>query len=89
MRVSPCLEEIGCLRLWWRLNKDSVCHSFLVPVPSPGYSHTHTHKHTKTPTVFLPDLQQNGLSQLDGEGLVLLVLLIINNLHLDDLPVRK
>lgn len=42
---------------------------------------------SETPTVFLPDLQQDRLSQLDGEGLVLLILLIVNNLHLDDLPV--
>lgn len=39
--------------------------------------------------MFLPYLQQNGLSQLDGEGLVLLILFVVNDLHLDDLPVEK
>lgn len=38
-------------------------------------------------TVFLPDLQQHRLPQVDGEGFVLLILLIVNDLHLQDLPV--
>lgn len=37
--------------------------------------------------MFLPDLQQHRLPQLDGEGLVLLVLFIIDDFHLDNLPV--
>lgn len=84
-RSRPIYKRWGCR--WW-FNKDSVSHSFPAPLPSPE-THTHTHQHTKTPTVFLADLQQNGLSQLNGEGLVLLILFIINNLHLDDLPVKK
>lgn len=39
--------------------------------------------------MFLSYLQQNGFSQLNGEGLVLLILFIINNLHLNNLPVKK
>lgn len=36
--------------------------------------------------MFLADLQQDGLPKLDGEALVLLVLLVVNDLDLDDLP---
>lgn len=39
--------------------------------------------------MFLAYLQQNGLSQLNGEGLVLFVLFVINNLDFDDLPALK
>lgn len=39
--------------------------------------------------MFLAYLQQNGLSQLNGEGLVLFILLVINNLDFDDLPALK
>lgn len=46
-------------------------------------------RQTGPPTVFLADLQQDGLPQLDGEALVLLVLLVINNLDFDDLPAMK
>lgn len=38
-------------------------------------------------TVFLPDLQQHRLPQVDGEGFILLILLIVNDLHLQDFPV--
>lgn len=41
---------------------------------------------SSTPTVLLADLQQHRLPQLDGEALVLLILLVINNLDFDDLP---
>lgn len=37
-------------------------------------------------TVPLPDLQQYGLLQHDGESLVLLVLLVVNDLHIQQLP---
>lgn len=43
--------------------------------------------HRNPLTVFLPDLQQHRLPQVDGEGFVLLVLLIVNDLHLQDFPV--
>lgn len=39
--------------------------------------------------MFLSYLQQNRFSQLNSEGLVLLILFIINNLHLNNLPVKK
>lgn len=39
--------------------------------------------------MFLSYLQQHRLSQLHGEGLVLLILFIINDFHLNDLPVGK
>lgn len=39
--------------------------------------------------MFLAYLQQNGLSQLNGEGLVLFVLFIINNPDFNDLPALK
>lgn len=39
--------------------------------------------------MFLAYLQQDGLSQLNGEALVLLILLVINNLDFDDLPALK
>lgn len=45
--------------------------------------------HAATPTVFLAYLQQDGLSQLNGEALVLFILLVINNLDFDDLPALK
>lgn len=37
-------------------------------------------------TMFPSNLQQHRLPQLDDEGLVLLILLIINDLHLQQLP---
>lgn len=43
--------------------------------------------HRNPLTVFLPDLQQHRLPQVDGEGFVLLILLIVNDLHLQDFPV--
>lgn len=43
--------------------------------------------YTNRLTMFLSDLEQDGLSQLNGECLVLLVFLIVDNLHLDNLPV--
>src|SRR4029434_1121957 len=39
--------------------------------------------------VFLPNLQEHRLSQLNGEGFILLILLIIDDLHLKNLPVRQ
>lgn len=39
--------------------------------------------------MFLANLQQDGLAQLNGEALVLLILLVINNLDFDDLPAVK
>lgn len=39
-------------------------------------------------TMLLSNLQQDGFPQVDGEGLVLLIFLIINNLHLKHLPVQ-
>lgn len=39
--------------------------------------------------MFLSNLQQHRLPQLDGKGLVLLVLFIIDDLHLDHLPVKE
>lgn len=39
--------------------------------------------------MFLAYLQQNGLSQLNGEGLVLFVLFVIDNLDVNDLPALK
>ena len=40
-------------------------------------------------TVSLPHLQQDGFLQHDGEGLVLLILLVIDDLHVQHLPVSE
>ena len=105
MQVSPCLKVIDVQEVWdWgRLNKDSALSVtlFLSLFPAVAFwyslwstTHTHTHINTQSrsagkPTLFLSYFQQDRLPQLNDEGLVLLILFVINNLHLNDLPVEK